>query len=44
MNELKQQWHSLRESQPGLRIRDAAFRLGVPEAALLETRIGDGVL
>ena len=43
MNELKQQWTSLREAQPGLRIRDAAFRLGVPEAALLETRTGDGV-
>ncbi|MDQ0391576.1 ChuX/HutX family heme-like substrate-binding protein [Labrys monachus] len=43
MNELKQQWQGLREAQPGLRIRDAAFRLGVAEAALVETRIGDGV-
>ena len=43
MNELKQQWRTLRATQPGLRIRDAALRLGVCEAALLETRIGDGV-
>lgn len=43
MNELKQQWQALREAQSGLRIRDAAAQLEVSEAALLETRIGDGV-
>lgn len=43
MSELKQRWQSLRESQSGLRIRDAAAQLGVSEAALLETRIDEGV-
>src|SRR5580765_1476969 len=43
MSELKQSWQALRESQSGLRIRDAAVQLGVSEAALLETRIGEGV-
>ncbi|CAM5763305.1 Hemin transport protein HemS [Labrys miyagiensis] len=43
MSELKQRWQALREAQTGLRIRDAAAQLGVSEAALLETRIGDGV-
>lgn len=43
MSELKQWWQALRENQSGLRIRDAAAQLGVSEAALLETRIGDGV-
>ncbi|QEN87558.1 hypothetical protein FZC33_15045 [Labrys sp. KNU-23] len=43
MSELKQRWQALRESQSGLRIRDAAAQLGVSEAALLETRIDEGV-
>lgn len=43
MSELKQRWQALRETQSGLRIRDAATQLGVSEAALLETRIGEGV-
>ncbi|WP_413988895.1 ChuX/HutX family heme-like substrate-binding protein [Labrys okinawensis] len=43
MSELKQRWQTLREAQSGLRIRDAAAQLGVSEAALLETRIGEGV-
>ncbi|MGJ4854595.1 ChuX/HutX family heme-like substrate-binding protein [Labrys sp. La1] len=42
MSELKQRWQALRESQSGLRIRDAAAQLGVSEAALLETRIDEG--
>ncbi len=43
MSELKQRWQALREAQAGLRIRDAATQLGVSEAALLETRMGEGV-
>lgn len=43
MSELKQRWQALRESQSGLRIRDAAAQLGVSEAALLETRFDEGV-
>ena len=35
-------WQRLRESEPKLRIRDAAVRLGVSEAELLATTIGDG--
>jgi putative hemin transport protein len=40
---LKTQWQELLESEPQLRIRDAARRLGVSEAELLNTRLGDGV-
>ncbi len=43
MSELKQRWQALRETQSGLRIRDAAAQLGVSEAALLETRLQEGV-
>ncbi|GLS22537.1 hypothetical protein GCM10007874_55550 [Labrys miyagiensis] len=43
MSELKQRWQALREGRSGVRIRDTAAQLGVSEAALLETRIGDGV-
>jgi putative hemin transport protein len=43
MSELKQRWQALKEAQTGLRIRDAATQLGVSEAALLETRTGEGV-
>lgn len=36
-------WQRLRETEPGLRARDAAQRLGVSEAALAASRVGDGV-
>lgn len=36
-------WRRLRESEPGLRARDAAERLGVSEGALVASRVGDGV-
>jgi putative hemin transport protein len=40
---LKERWASLKEQTPGLRIRDAAERLGVGEAELLVTGMGDTV-
>ncbi|MGD1847688.1 MAG: hemin-degrading factor [Salibacteraceae bacterium] len=40
---LKERWNKLKEEQPKLRIRNAAEELGVSEAELLATRIGDGV-
>jgi len=43
MSTLKQRWEALRAETPGMRIRDAARRLSVSEAALLETRYGAGV-
>jgi putative hemin transport protein len=36
-------WRQLREAEPALRTRDAAERLGVSEAALVASRVGDGV-
>lgn len=41
--DLKEQWRELQEREPRLRIRDAAAKLGVSEAELLATRVGDGV-
>lgn len=41
--ELAAQWRELLASEPNLRIRDAAERLGVSEAELLATRVGCGV-
>jgi putative hemin transport protein len=41
--ELAKNWNDLLEKEPKLRIRDAAKRLGVSEANLLETRLGSGV-
>jgi putative hemin transport protein len=41
---LKQRWEALLAEQPGMRIRNAAQRLGVSEAELLATRIGQGVV
>jgi putative hemin transport protein len=41
---LRADWASLLERQPGLRIRDAAAELGVSEAELLATRVGNGVV
>lgn len=40
---LAQQWDELKAQNPKLRIRNAAEELGVSEAQLLATRIGDGV-
>ncbi|QDE38042.1 hemin-degrading factor [Luteibacter pinisoli] len=36
-------YRHLRETEPGLRARDAALRLGVSEGALVASRVGDGV-
>ncbi|UTW47875.1 hemin-degrading factor [Bacterioplanoides sp. SCSIO 12839] len=41
--DLKQQWQSLLQSEPKLRIRNAAEKLGVSEADLLATQIGEQV-
>jgi putative hemin transport protein len=40
---LTQRWAELKSKQPNLRIRNAAEDLGVSEAELLATRLGDGV-
>ncbi|WBL22165.1 hemin-degrading factor [Zunongwangia sp. HRR-M8] len=40
---LKQQWETLKEEQPQLRIRNAAQALNVSEAELLATKIDNGV-
>lgn len=40
---LSECWQQLLASEPNLRIRDAAARLGVSEAELLATRCGNGV-
>lgn len=40
---LAEQWAELKKEQPKLRIRNAAEVLGVSEADLLVTKIGDGV-
>lgn len=41
--DLKAQWEKLKTEEPQLRIRNAAAKLGVSEAALLATRMGEGV-
>jgi putative hemin transport protein len=40
---LKDQWRDLIQTEPGLRIRNAAAKLGVTEAELLATRVGEDV-
>ncbi len=40
---LKREWDALKEEAPKLRIRDAARRLGVSEAGLLATGLGETV-
>lgn len=40
---LRGDWAALRERRPDLRIRHAATELGVSEARLLATRVGEGV-
>ena len=42
-DDLAARWAELLEAEPKLRIRDAAMRLGVSEAHLLETQLGSGV-
>ncbi|MDP2504224.1 hemin-degrading factor [Oceanobacter sp. 3_MG-2023] len=39
---LAEQWQSLRQQEPKMRIRDAALRLGASEGELLATRLLDG--
>lgn len=43
VNELKEKWDALKVENPHLRIRNAALELGVSEADLLVTNIGNGV-
>jgi putative hemin transport protein len=43
IRDLKQAWARLRTEQPNLRIRNAAEKLGVSEAELLATEIGETV-
>lgn len=42
--ELKARWETLRQEQPNLYMRNAAAELGVSEAELIATRIGEGVV
>jgi len=42
-NDLKQKWEALKAENPHLRIKNAAQELGVSEAELLSTNIGNGV-
>ncbi|QDH80228.1 hemin-degrading factor [Echinicola soli] len=44
VQKLKERYKSLREGQPNIRIREAAKLLGVSEAELLATSIGEGVV
>lgn len=37
-------WNELKQSEPKMRIRDAAMHLGTSEAQLVATRIGEGVV
>lgn len=41
---LKQAWEKLKLTEPSLRIRDAAAKLGTSEAELLATGIGENVI
>ncbi|WP_370898079.1 hemin-degrading factor [Chryseobacterium gossypii] len=43
VNDLKEKWEALKAENPHLRIRNAAAQLGVSEAELLITNIGEGV-
>ncbi|MBA4300180.1 MAG: hemin-degrading factor [Cyclobacterium sp.] len=44
INTLKEAWNQLKIAEPTLRIRDAAAKLGVSEAELLATGIGESVI
>lgn len=43
VHDLKEKWEALKAENPHLRIRNAAAELGVSEAELLATNIGEGV-
>ncbi|WP_292009766.1 ChuX/HutX family heme-like substrate-binding protein [Chryseobacterium sp.] len=43
INGLKEKWENLKAENPHLRIRNAAAQLGVSEAELLTTNVGEGV-
>ncbi|MBD8490617.1 hemin-degrading factor [Echinicola sp. CAU 1574] len=43
-NELKEKYKNFKAKNPGIRIREAAKQLGVSEAELLATSIGEGVV
>lgn len=43
-NTLKSQWDALKAETPNIRIRNAAEKLGVSEAELLATQVGDNVI
>jgi len=43
VNEFKEKWEALKAENPHLRIRNAADQLGVSEAELLATNVGEGV-
>ena len=43
VNDLKEKWEALKAENPHVRIRNAAAQLGVSEAELLVTSIGEGV-
>lgn len=43
VNDLKEKWEALKADNPHLRIRNAAAELGVSEAELLATNVGEGV-
>jgi putative hemin transport protein len=43
VNDLKEKWEALKAENPHLRIRNAAVELGVSEAELLATNVGNGV-
>ena len=43
INDLKEKWEALKAENPHLRIRNAAEQLGVSEADLLATNVGNGV-
>jgi len=40
---LREAWGGIQKAKPGIRIREAARELGVGEADLLATKIGNGV-
>lgn len=43
VNDLKEKWNALKAENPHVRIRNAAAELGVSEAELLSTSLGEGV-
>jgi len=43
VNDLREKWEALKAANPHIRIRNAAAELGVSEAELLATNVGEGV-